>query len=836
MADPFRDCLSSAALRNAISEGRREDALKLYDNMFEQNKRAGASDAEAGARAAEGVTDRQRWQTTNKANATLRALEARQRIGDVIRQGDKRPVKAIIGELDKVNSDFSQVAGWQMAQMASFWKKFTTGEARSWGAFLVGKEERDLVGRAKFGEKVDSAPHQQLADQVSKVEEASRQRANNAGAAIPKREPGYGLSTSHDATPIYKVGRAGWVQKISQLLDLNKSVDGEGLPLAGRSPAELKEFLEKSWDDITTDGLVKLPASRHGTLAESMSQRRFFEFKDYDSWKNYNKDFGASHGDPINAIESNLSGMARDIAMIERFGPNPRATINWARAEALHTAGKIKAAEEGVRGGPAGFRERNFGDAVKNAQRDNAKVNGIINGIMGGNNPLNMAAAAYGTLRNVVYARIAETAFLAQATGDVLGRQTNLRILNGMPAVGLLGDTMKWMRDLASPDRKQMAVMLGLGTQDMMRSLQSFHIQREHPIYSASGALSDTTARLFFVKAHMESLPRTFGMTMMGLLAHMKDLEFDGIEKKMPAFAESMRRSGITPDDWNVFRQRPVTEMKGGKFLTPVDMMKEGASTSDFNVGKKFGSFINENARQSVPALDPSTRYGIYGTIDPNSLPGMVMRDVTTALYFSASTLQMLMNGFMLRQGAASRVAYLGTMGVALAVATAIQLQAKALVSGRDPYDMNPANDTGRNFWKDVMMRSSAFGPAADFLIGGMGERGGVIGTASKTADVIGSEMRFHSQGEVGKNPEAAGKLFKLYRHFLPGADGWYLQALMQHGFLDRLQSEVDPNANSEWQRSQQFYQRNYGQKFWWGNNSLEPSRAPDASSAWQKH
>lgn len=828
MADDFRDCLAGAALKSAISEGRREDALKLYDQLFEQAKRGGASDADASAAAAEKLSDRQRFQANNKTNATLRALDARQRMQAVLREGGKRPLKALIGQLDKVNAEFSQVAGWQMAQMADFWKKFTTGEAKSWGAFLTNPAERDMVGRAKFGEKTGSAPHQQLAEQVSKVEEASRMRANNAGAAIPKREPGYGLTTAHDATPIFKEGRVGWVQKISQLLDLNKSIDAEGLPLSGKSPAELKEFLEKSWDDITTDGLVKSPTGGSGNLAESMSQRRFFEFKDYDSWKGYNKSFGMSHGDPINAIESNLSGMARDIAMIERFGPNPRATINWARAQGLHEAGKIQVAGE-----QSG--ERNT--AVKSAQRDSAKLNGILNGMMGGNNPLNLAAAAYGTLRNLVYSRIAETAFLAQATGDVLGRQTNVRLMNGMPAVGLLGDTVKWMRDLAGPERKQMAVMLGLGSQDMMKSLTSFHVNRDHPIYSASGALSDTMARLFFVKAHMESLPRTFGMTMMGLMANMRELPFEGVAEKMPGFAESMRRHGITAQDWDAFRAQAGIEIKGAKFLSPVTMMKDGASAADFAVGKKFGAFVNENARQSVPALDPSTRYGLYGSMNPNSLPGMVMKDVTTAMYFSASTLQMLTHGFMMRQGVASRMGYLGSMGLALGTATAIQLQAKALVSGRDPYDMNPENDTGRRFWANVLQRSAAFGPAADFVVGGgsTAQRGGVIGTASKTADLLMGEAQHLSSGDA-KDPNAAGKLFQIYRHFLPGADGWYTQAVMQHAMLDRLQAEVDPHAYDEWQRSQQFYNRNYGQQFWWGNNTTAPSRSPNFSSAWQKH
>ena len=119
------------------------------------------------------------------------------------------------------------------------------------------------------------------------------------------------------------------------MLNLEKMIDQQtGLTF---SPQKLEIALRDVYETISTDGMSKIkPSGRPGgqkALANQHAQHRFLVFKDADSWMKYNNEFGNSN--PFDVMIGHISNMSRDIAFMERLGPNPMATKNFIKQTLL---------------------------------------------------------------------------------------------------------------------------------------------------------------------------------------------------------------------------------------------------------------------------------------------------------------------------------------------------------------------------------------------------------------------------------------------------------------------------------------------------------------------
>ena len=122
-----------------------------------------------------------------------------------------------------------------------------------------------------------------------------------------------------------KVRQAGyetWRNKITPMLDLEKMVDQQtGLTF---SPQKLEIALRDVYETISTDGMSKIkPSGRPSgqkAMANQHAEHRFLVFKDADTWMKYNDEFGNSN--PFDVMIGHISNMSRDIAFMERLGPN----------------------------------------------------------------------------------------------------------------------------------------------------------------------------------------------------------------------------------------------------------------------------------------------------------------------------------------------------------------------------------------------------------------------------------------------------------------------------------------------------------------------------------
>lgn len=188
------------------------------------------------------------------------------------------------------------------------------------------------VVRELFGEDSSDPKAKAMAEAWMKVSEQLRVRFNEAGGGIGKLER-WGLPQGHSMDALLDYGRAKWIAYMIQddVLDRERTVN----PLSGRrlTDAELKETLGVVWDRITSDGWSDREIDTasmggvsvgRGALWSQHADHRFLHFKSADAWFNYAQSFG--NPDPFAAIMGHIERMARDIAHMETFGPNPNVT------------------------------------------------------------------------------------------------------------------------------------------------------------------------------------------------------------------------------------------------------------------------------------------------------------------------------------------------------------------------------------------------------------------------------------------------------------------------------------------------------------------------------
>ena len=198
------------------------------------------------------------------------------------------------------------------------------------------------VAKAAFGEKADPKA-QKLYDAWLKPAQKLRQLFNEAGGAIGWRDD-WGLPQGHDAAALLHSGLNKWRDFIEPRLDWDKMRwPSSDAPIA---PSERAGVLEHVWQSVVMDGWNEREPSSGGgrpSLANSRQDPRFLKFRDAQSWLDYNRQYG--RGNVYDVMMGHLRGMAKDVAAMQRLGPNPGATVAWLKQVIEQEAQRAKAGQ-----------------------------------------------------------------------------------------------------------------------------------------------------------------------------------------------------------------------------------------------------------------------------------------------------------------------------------------------------------------------------------------------------------------------------------------------------------------------------------------------------------
>jgi hypothetical protein len=662
---------------------------------------------------------------------------------------------------------------------------------------------RDLVaeifgnGKAGTGNAIARAG----AEAWLKTIEGMRTRFNAAGGDVGKLAYGY-LPQAHDSARIRQAGAQKWAAQTLGLLDRRRYVREDGSRM---NDGEVLQLLTAAHETLASDGLSKqVPGAFKGSGARANRgmDSRVLHFKDGESFLQYNRAYGL--GSMYDAMVAHVGGMARDIALIERYGPNPNQQFRL----------QNDIAAQADQGG-----KRVFGNKAE-AYWD------ILTGVT--STPESARIALVGqTTRNIqTFGKLA---------GAVISSLTDLGSImvttgyNKLPYWDLLRNTIKG----GTKEGKEFAAAHGLIAESMINDLNRW--AGENIRNDWSGRLANSTMRLSLMNAWTDTLRRGFSMTMqqgLGRLAGKKWADLTEWDRT------HLQRKGIEEVDWEVVNAAQLTPYNGSQFLTPEAIAASGHPRANEVTAKVLG-FITDESEYAVINPDMATKaIQSWGGEQTGTIKGELARAV---MQFKSFPIAMISRHWrrMLDapqvEGApvlGNKLAYSAAMIISTTALGAIVFQVKQMLQGKDPVDM-----TKPKFWVRASAQGGGAGFVGDILLGDTTDSRSPLDNLGKLAlgPTFGSLADLYEltkgnadEALAGKDTHMGAEALRFGRSHLPLINLWYGRAALDHMLLHGVQENLSPGYLA---RQRQRAAKDWGQGYWWEPGDAAPDRAPDLSA-----
>lgn len=601
--------------------------------------------------------------------------------------------------------------------------------------------------------------------------------------------------------------RVAWVNYIRDRIEVPIS-DVTGLPML---PHELDNFLHETWETIATDGwnqvgaqlLPHQPAPGQGRRAK-MGQRHAFErrlqFKDAQSWLDYDARYG-SRGDIFDSFLGHMKGRAREIAIMQQLGPAPDAVmgkmIELAKADNV-LRGKDEA------NAWTDLLETDYNELYGRLSRPAEGWLGKILEAVRGYLP---AAQLGGAMITSI------TDFGTTHVGARMAGLSASRIIPEQMRLWLLGEDMD----------HAVAMKLGIGCEDWVASslgARRYDIQENAP--RIARGMSDAVMRITGLTQKTAAARQAASMEFLrewgaALQAGHKYADLH------PQMQRVLEFYGITPAEWSmlgsVAQNGGVYTHRGMPHLNLVEVAKANPE-----VAVRLSQAIQENVEAMVPA-GTSTQRAISkggliypGGIGGETLMGQGLRSVMQYKAFPILMLTNIVGRIFYSRLLASRLDRMQMFGlhfVELMALGYISMQAKQVLSGKKPVDIN---ERPGQVALAAALQGGALGLYGDFLFADQNRFGGSFlqSLAGPTfGSVLPDTMKLVAGNAqeliTGKESHAGRELVRYLRSYTPGSTVWQTRLLMDRAIWDGLQSILDPEARNSWAQQRAFQRSQYG-------------------------
>jgi len=786
--------------------------------------------AEATAKAMQDVQAEAALKEYRAGLQVLRTAESETRITEQMRLVGATRSKGLIHDIENTSDYVHAVRNESIAGLADMidaaQTRDGTGVLRNLGMRILDLDNPQMTGdvvREVFasadghtGNRAAQAGAQAWLDVIEKM----RQRFNAAGGAIGKLGYGY-LAQAHDAARVAKAGAEGWAREVLPLLDREQYVRADGTLLGD---AELLGVLQAAHETIATGGDNKVEPGQYrgsGARANHGSDHRVLHFKDGDAWIAYMKAFG--EGSLYDAMVGHVGRMARDIGLVERYGPNPEQQFRLQNDLAERADGIGTAANRGAGNTPDAYWS-------------------ILSGASG--SPENRTVAFWGqNVRNVQTAAKLGGAMLTSITD--LGTVAASLHYNRLPYFDMLANLGRRLK----PGSEESDFLQAHGVIGEALTTTLNRWTGDHMTHSLTGRVAGSVMKLSLLNAWTDGLRGAFAATMMQGFAKKLGKawgELDAWDRHL------MQRKGITEADWSIITRAVPTERNGLAYLThdAVAGVNEALSRE---AATKWLAFVSDEAQFAVINPDMATRAIVTaGGMPAGTVAGEAMRSF---MQFKSFPIAMLtrhwrrvfetpqgLDGAPAGYGAASaggaavnRIALLAALNVTLTMLGAVVLQTKSLVQGKDPYDM-----TEGKFWMRANTQGGGMGYVGDLIFKDPTEQrsssveqtvGSILGPAAGAAAGLVGDLGVVNAWEAakGKDTHIAAEALRWTNSQLPYGNLWQTRAAWEHWALFNLQEAVNPGYLSRMQRRAQ---KDWGQGYWWAPGAALPDSAPDFGHA----
>lgn len=808
-----------------LGDGRlNDDQAQRLGGLYDELERDYASKfgQQAGeAMASKEAVDRFQADALHKRRQATLQIAAQQQIAmDVARFRKDNPgaaAEALLTNDDRApyfNVDFraEALATQHFAMMNGLLEKFSRnglGRVRN-HALLMN------VVREAFGEHTGDISAHELARAWMDTAESLRLHFNAAGGAIGKLDK-WGMPQVHNMLAVRAVPFDEWRGAILPLLDRERMLDASGHAL---TPQQLEFSLRDVYEAIVSDGWNRREAGAFSgsKLGNRHAASRFLTFKDADSWLTYMKRFGrplsAMSGaiDPDGAVFdtmfSHIKSMSRDIALMQRLGPNPTATLRWIKD------GLMKEATESKHAGSS---------RIKRAKGSRIRLDNIYNQLTGGFEIENegLASAASGVRAWESASKLGGA--MLSSLGDA-ATQFVTRRFNGLPAARVLSDYVGSLKPHSAADRAHAARRLSIAREAVKTMGAYSRWTGETMRGEVAARLSDGVMHASYLSKWTDDGLDLFNRSVWAGITDNAGRAWQTLDKP---FRGMLDRYGFTPADWDKIRLTPLVEDHGAQWILPENI-------KDSRLTTRLAEMILTESEYAVPTSSTRIQAAINARLHKGSIPGEIGR---TLLQFRGFPIQLFwMHGRRaLQNGPVTAVKYAATLYVASTLMGALAQQLKDVAAGKDPEPMFALHDhmirghTIHNvpdFWLKASLQGSGFGILTDFVNSATSRYGQSfwLQQLGPTVGTIDDAVKL----AWAKNKPPA--LRRLIESNTPGSTIWYLRTLLHREISDQMQMHADPDYQKSFDRIEKRARKD-GTDFWWAPGKQAPQRAPDMAN-----
>jgi hypothetical protein len=828
----LRRCIPELHGQNKLSRDQADRAQNLFNDL-ERDYSTKFGKQAADAMASEEAVKRLEADAFNRRRQAALQVTAQQTIAVDVRRfkGDKpgAAAEALLASDDRApyfNVEFraKAIANEHFAMMNGILEKHSRnviGQVRDVATL------HDVV-REAFGEDSGNKAARELADAWLDTAESLRLRFNESGGAIGKLDR-WGMPQVHNMLAVRSVPFDQWRDFIHPMLDPQRMLDDTGNPM---TPGQMELVLKAVYETIASDGWNdrRAGAFSGSKLANRHQDSRFLVFKDADSWLAYAEKFGRPlskvsqaidpGGAVLDAMISHVHGMSRDIALMQRLGPNPAATMRWI------TDGLKIEAHQGKHAGT---------DRIKRAKASAIRVQNMYQELSGGFDVENEGLARFmqGVRSWEGAAKLGGA--VISSIGDV-ATQITTRRFNGLPAVKTLTDYVGSLRPSSAADRAHAARQLYIADR-ATRSMGAYSRWTGETMTGEIPArLSDATMQLSYLSKWTDDGHRLYNQQ---TWAGITDNAGQAWGTLNPRFRRMFERYGLGERDWDSIRKTPLEEDGGAQWILPKNI--------DPALAQRISEMILTESDFAVPTSSLRVRSAINARLHKGSIPGEFGR---TVLLFRGFPMQLFwMHGRrMLAAGPAGGLEYASTLFITSTVLGMLGYQLKQVIAGKDPVNMDPEENP--RFLAQAAFQGGGLGIMGDFVNSATNRSGHdfwttMAGPVGGTVDDIRQLLmarykeRYPGDPLLGDRSVSAAdaksatarNLRRLIQNNTPGSTLWYARLAFSREVLDKLQAEIDPDYYDSFDRMEKRAAQD-NTAFWWRPGKSAPGRAPKLSNA----
>jgi len=678
---------------------------------------------------------------------------------------------------------------------------------------------RDLMNEMR-GQETGNAMAKKGAKAWIDVAEQARTWFNDKGGDIGRLND-WGLPQHHSQERVAQAGREQWVTDVYPRLNRDKYLDDAGRPMGEQA---VKDMLSATWDNIATNGVADLQPGAfrgRGAVANRHAEHREVHFRDADAYLGYWAKYGEKMFPDI--LLGHVEKMARDIAFIEHFGPNPDAAYQVLRDEAEIRAKMADPTQ------------------TDKIEKQLASLDNLYDYAAGRTKPVASRAvgAAFDAIRNLNAAGKLGSAFWASFWGDKLMMDAIGRI-NHLPAFQSFYNELRLLNPFNAAERRllqRQSLML-----DYMQSAM-YRFGEDLGRSSWTGKMSNAVMKISGMSAINEWRRGAFGLTMMDAIGHeVSTKEHAQLGEQDMHLLNSF---GITEGDWAIWKLAKLEDYGHGNntMLTPEAIAKipddalaqigiENPAQARREAVVKYLGALHSESHNAIIEPSWNDRAGMVGGLQRGNLRDELVRSFWQFKSFPIAQFHRLWDIGLSRPTTGGKAQFISSVLLMQTMAGAMMLQTQSVLSGQDP---RPMDDW--KFWLASFIKGGSLGIYGDFLFSanattryGSGPLEAIAGpTIGTAATAVTALVQAGNAMSEGKETHLAAKLINMGKGFIPAQNLWYTRAATDHIIFQNAQEMLSPGYLANMRARSR---REYGQDWWWSPGEALPDRAPNIEAA----